>query len=206
MNKTVVAAICAGFLAVGSAHAATNVALTGTASQSSLWGGTTTAVAGADKAIDGNTDGTWTGLAGTNSLNHTDNDAGNGVGNGFAWWEVALTADFKIENVVIWNRTDVGIERLRNFTVSVLNNGVSLVSISFSGPTGPTPSYTAVFNTPFFGSVVGDTIRVQLNEQNYLHMAEVQVMATPVPEASTLAMMLAGLGLTAAAARRRRAA
>jgi F5/8 type C domain/PEP-CTERM motif len=206
MNKTVVAAICAGFLAVGSAHAATNVALTGTASQSSLWGGTTTAVAGAAKAIDGDTNGNWTGLAGTNSLNHTDNEAGNGVGTGFAWWEVALTADFKIENVVIWNRTDTGIDRLRNFTVTVLNNGASLVSITFAGATGPTPSYTAAFNTPFFGTVVGDTVRVQLTEQNYLHLAEVQVMATPVPEASTLAMMLAGLGLTAAAARRRRAA
>jgi hypothetical protein len=206
MNKTVVAAICAGFLAVSSAHAATNVALTGTASQSSLWGGTTTAVAGAAKAIDGNTDGTWTGLAGTNSLNHTNNEAGNGVGTGYAWWEVALGGKFQIDEVVVWNRTDVGIDRLRNFTVSVLNNGVSSGSISFFGPTGPTPSFSAAFNTAFFGTLVGDTIRVQLNEQNYLHLAEVQVLATPVPEPTALALMLAGLGVTAAAARRRRAA
>ncbi len=203
MNKTVVAAICAGFLAVGSAHAATNVALTGTASQSSLWGGTDVATAGAAKAIDGNTNGGWTGQPLTNSLNHTNDDALNGLGNGFAWWEVALTADFKIENVVVWNRTDGAESRLSNFTVSVLNNGSLVESVVYNTPTGPLPSTTLTFSSPF---VIGDTVRVQLNAQNYLHMAEVQVMATPVPEASTLAMMLAGLGLTAAAARRRRAA
>ncbi len=204
MNKTVVAAICAGFLAVGSAHAATNVALGGTATQSSLWGGTNIAVAGAAKAIDGDTSGVWTGLAGSNTMNHTENDAFNGVGNGFAWWEVALTADFKIENVVIWNRTDIGAtDRLKDFTVSILDNGVVVGTSVYSMLDGPLPSATLSFSSPF---VIGDRVRVQLNSQTYLHMAEVQVMATPVPEASTLAMMLAGLGLTAAAARRRRAA
>jgi hypothetical protein len=204
MKKTAVfaAALCTALLAATGAYAATNVALTGTASQSSLWGGTTAAVAGAAKAIDGNTDGMWTGLAASNSLSHTDIDSGNGVDNGFAWWEVALVSDFSIENVVIWNRTDSFADRLKNFTVSVLDNGVVVGSIVYNMPTGPAPSVNLTFASP----LVGDTVRVQLNYQEYLHLAEVEVMATPVPEPAALALMLAGLGVTAAAARRRRAA
>jgi hypothetical protein len=196
------AALCTALLATTGAYAATNVALTGTASQSSLWGGTTADIAGAAKAIDGNTDGVWTGVAASNSLNHTDSDSNNGVGNGFAWWQVALMGDFSIENVVVWNRTDSFADRLNTFTVSVLDNGTVVGSAVYTMPTGPAPSVNLTFASP----LVGDTVRVQLNRQDYLHLAEVQVMATPVPEPAALALMLAGLGLTAAAARRRRAA
>jgi PEP-CTERM motif len=198
------AALCTALLLATGAHAATNVAPTGTASQSSLWLGTSIPVAGAAKAIDGSTDGVWTGVAASNSLSHTDNDSGNGVGTGFAWWQVALTSDFSIENVVIWNRTDSFADRLNNFTVSVLDNGVVVGSVVYNplSGLGPVPSVNLTFATP----LVGDTVRVQLNYQEYLHLAEVQVMATPVPEPTALALMLAGLGVTAAVARRRRAA
>jgi F5/8 type C domain/PEP-CTERM motif len=176
----------------GIASATSNVALTGTASQSSNYAATTVAAL----TIDGNTDGNWDWT--TNILSHTNNDSGLGVGNGFAWWEVALTADFNISQIVIWNRTDsYAPGRIVPFTVSILD-GAS--TVWFQVVTGaPNPSDT--FAVP---SIVGDKVRVQLNRQEYLHMAEVQVMATPVPEPGTYALMAAGLAAVGFVARRRR--
>lgn len=84
-----------------------NVALTGTARQSTtLHGGH------ADRAIDGNTDGEWTG----DSVSHTELSSQ-------PWWEVDLGSMQKVSRIVVWNRTDGQLQpRLNHFRVSLLDD------------------------------------------------------------------------------------
>ena len=77
-----------------------------TASQSTLSSGGEAA-----RAIDGNTNGNWSG----NSVTHTDPSDNN------SWWEVDLGADREIGLVNLHNRTDCCSGRLSNFRVSVLD-------------------------------------------------------------------------------------
>lgn len=182
-------ALCAGF----SAHAASNVALLGAASQSSYWGSESDYTR-ASNAIDGNTDGDYY----HKSIQHTNEDFGLPVGNGFAWWQVALDQDYLIDSITIWNRTDCCTARLKEFTVSIFNDDSLVWSGSYDEDNGPLPS------TSFAGiATIGDTVFVQLDRRDYLHMAEVQVFAGPVPEPETYALMLAGLAIVGAVARRR---
>ena len=132
----------------------TNIALDGIASQSSTgFGGS------AGRAIDGNTDGIYN----NRSVTHTVNSSQ-------PWWEVELSELSTIESIVLYNRTDnCCINRLTNFTVSVLNeNGETVFSRDFSD--APEPS-----DTIDVGGVGGRTVRVQLNGTNPLSLAEVQV-------------------------------
>ncbi|MBW2742031.1 MAG: discoidin domain-containing protein [Deltaproteobacteria bacterium] len=83
-----------------------NVALLGTASQSSTYSYSTPA----DLAIDGNHF--------NGSVNHTQNDVAP-----YAWWEVNLGQEYYIDEIDIWNRTDSDCaDRLFPFTLSVLEN------------------------------------------------------------------------------------
>lgn len=85
---------------------ANNLALKGTATQSS------TAFDGPAKyAIDGNTDGKFD----SKSVTHTD-------ASDDPWWEVDLQSVQGVDRIVIWNRTDAGVEdRLADFRVALLN-------------------------------------------------------------------------------------
>jgi mono/diheme cytochrome c family protein len=85
-----------------------NVAPKGKASQSSTdFGGD------AKRAIDGNTNGDYN----ANSVSHTkleDNP----------WWEVDLGKALNLEKVVLWNRTDSGLQdRLKGYVVRLLDEG-----------------------------------------------------------------------------------
>jgi hypothetical protein len=83
-----------------------NVARKGRASQSS-----TGMDAAADRAIDGNTNGSWS----SNSVTHTGNDSN-------PWWEVDLGHPQKIDRIVIYNRIDGNLhQRLHDFQVSILD-------------------------------------------------------------------------------------
>lgn len=133
----------------------TNIALDGIASQSSTgFGGIPS------RAIDDNTDGTYS----NESVTHTVNASQ-------PWWEVQLSALSTIETIVLYNRTDnCCTSRLSNYTVSVLDdNRETLFSRDFSE--APDPS-----NSIDVGGVMGRTVRVQLIGTNPLSLAEVQVM------------------------------
>ncbi|WP_221409509.1 galactose-binding domain-containing protein [Marinoscillum furvescens] len=130
-----------------------NIALFGMASQSSTgYGGV------ANRAIDGDTNGKWSG----NSVTHTNNEAN-------PWWEVALDTVYSIGDINIFNRTDGCCKaRLTNFTVSVINGGSTTFSQSYTSY--PDPSITVDA-----GGAIGDVVRVQLDDTNPLSLAEVQV-------------------------------
>jgi putative heme-binding domain-containing protein len=85
-----------------------NIASRGSAKQS-----TTAHGADANRAIDGKTNG---GFA-AGSQTHTREDAND------PWWELDLKAEYSIESVVVWNRTEEGLgQRLKNFTISILDS------------------------------------------------------------------------------------
>ena len=85
----------------------TNVALTGTSSQSSLYGSSGPAL-----AIDGNLDGTHN----AGSVSHTEEQTD-------PWWELDLGVAHQIDQITIWNRTDCCSDRLRNYSLVLLNEG-----------------------------------------------------------------------------------
>jgi hypothetical protein len=128
-------------------------------------------------ALDGNTDGKYT----NGSVTHTLSDKN-------AWWEVDLGASTKVDSLVIWNRTDFGSERLKNYWVFVSDtpfdssdNPTTLkdkmgVWSSFQAST-PCPS-TRIPTTKANGRYV----RVQLAGEGYLSLAEVQVFGTVHPK------------------------
>ena len=92
----------------------TNLALSGTASQSSTdFGGV------ASRAIDGDTNGVY----GGGSITHTANESG-------AWWRVDLGDTYALDSIILWNRTDCCVERLSNFRVSVLDASMNSVTHS----------------------------------------------------------------------------
>jgi hypothetical protein len=88
-------------------HGDENVAPRGEASQSSV------AFDGRAKlAIDGNTDGRYSEAKSTTHTDVSENP----------WWEVDLKTEQPLDRVVVWNRTDNGLEgRLAGFRLIVLN-------------------------------------------------------------------------------------
>ena len=190
MTQTLLLAAGMLFASPFAASAPTNVAPAGTATQSSNYNDSVLA----SRAIDGNTDGSFY----HNSVQHTLNDENNYVGNGYAWWQVALGQDYQVDQIVIWNRTDCCVDRLNNFTVTLFDGNTSVWSRVYAKANGPAPS------TPFSVGASGDRVFVQLNRRDYLNMAEVQVFASAVPEPETYALIVAGLAVVAGAVRRRR--
>jgi len=134
--------------------AARNLALAGSATQSSLWENGV-----ASLAIDGNTDGDYfTGK----SVQHTNSDPQ-------AWWQVDLGSLQPINEVKVYNRTDGPTNplRLSNFKVMVSEDAQTWKEFQFPGTAGVRESFAT--------SRMGRYVKVQLNGTNFLHMAEVEV-------------------------------
>jgi putative heme-binding domain-containing protein len=85
-----------------------NVARSGKASQKNTsFGGE------ANRAIDGNTNGSFS----SGSQTHTEEDTSN------PWWQVDLGRDYPIDSIVVWNRTDGDLgNRLNGFTLKILDS------------------------------------------------------------------------------------
>lgn len=140
-----------------------NVAQGKNATQSSTRSG-----AGAGRAVDGNTNGNYS----SGSMTHTNYNTN-------AWWQVDLGANYTLESIQLWNRTDCCASRLANFYVFVSATdmaGRSLNSLRNDATvwryqvTGQAPSKLTI---P--AAVNGRYVRVQLAGTNYLSLAEVQV-------------------------------
>ena len=193
--KQTIASAALGLVVATGAGAATNVAPLGTASQSSVWNGDVYNFNAADSAklaIDGNTNGDWDFTNANPTLNHTNIEQG-------AWWQVSWAQDYLVSAVNIFNRTDHGADtRINTFTVSLFNDN-SLVWTRAHNTFATSIGLNGMgFNV---GGILGDRLRVTLDGTNYLHMAEVQVLA--VPEPRTAALTLAGLAVVGFMARRR---
>lgn len=135
-----------------------NLALNGTATQSSTNHG-----GSAGRAIDGNTNGNWSG----GSVTHTATAQNQ-------WWQVDLGITTNVGEIKLFDRIDGCCDsRLMNFTVSVINsNGTTTFSQSFN--TSPDPTLTVNAN-----GALGQIVKVQLNENNTpLSLAEVEVYGT----------------------------
>jgi putative heme-binding domain-containing protein len=105
-----------------------NVARMGTASQKN-----TSYEGDAQRAIDGNTSGVFS----DGSQSHTE------VGTENPWWEVDLRDEYPVESVVVYNRTDSGLERrLSGFTLRVLDGARDIV---FEAKGQPAPQGKAQF-------------------------------------------------------------
>ena len=125
-----------------------NLALTGTASQSSTaYGGL------ASRAIDGNRDGVFT----DNSVTHTDPNGTN------EYWITDLGGTKVVESITLWNRADCCGARMSNLRVSLLDAGSNVISSadilnanpvsqggarSFPLPYGSTGRYVKVASLP----------------------------------------------------------
>jgi alpha-L-fucosidase 2 len=140
-----------------------NLARGKSATQSSTSSG-----ASASRAVDGNTNGTFS----AGSVTHTNYDTN-------AWWQVNLGATYQLDSIQLWNRTDCCANRLSNFYVFVsatdmtgrsLTSLVNDTTIWRFQVTGQAPTKLHV---PAY--VNGRFVRVQLAGSNNLSLAEVQV-------------------------------
>ena len=156
----------------GGCTSTTNVALNKSATQSSTI--TANGITGsASKAVDGNTNGVFfTGDNNTSSVSATQNEFQ-------AYWQVDLGAEYDLEQVKIWNRTD-GTDKTEDcyliisntpFGNADLNTALNQASYSHfeAGPVG-NPSTE---NLP--AGTSGRYLRIQLQNTGYLVLAEVEV-------------------------------
>ncbi|MEM6963112.1 MAG: discoidin domain-containing protein [Bacteroidota bacterium] len=140
-----------------------NIALAGTATQSSISSG-----GSASRAIDGITSGVY----GDNSVTHTSSESN-------AWWELDLGTVQDIGTIDLWNRTDCCSNRLSDFYVFV--SDVPFTSTDLATTIGQ----SGVFNYYETGTVSqtesypigrsGRYVRVQLANAGILSLAEVVV-------------------------------
>lgn len=144
------------------AGAQTNLALTGTATQSSLdYGGVP------ERAIDGNTNSVW----GNGSITHTADQADS-------WWQVQLDETYALETIKLYNRSDCCSGRLSNFRTSVFDGQNEVWGADFYMGSGfVNPASPEVITLP--AGVVGDRVRVQIYNLNndgngFLSLAEVE--------------------------------
>jgi hypothetical protein len=160
-------------IALTSIAHADNLALTGIATQSSTIP-STYGNGEARNAIDGNTDGDFD--ASAHSVTHTwDVDQ--------PWWMVDLGANYHIDGIVIWNRTDEPEyvpQKLTNFKVSILDSASQSVWSADYFTSGGYPNPSLSISLP--ANTTGEFVKVMLNGTNFLHFAEVQVYeGAPVP-------------------------
>jgi hypothetical protein len=150
-------------LALAEVESASNLALGGTATQSTTdFGGVP------ERAIDGSTDGVY----GNGSVTHTAGTEKE------PYWRVDLGDTYPIERIVIWNRTDCCAERLSNFRLAVLDEALEVVAESdhFTDLSAPAAQSYAVEVLGARGRYV-EIRKLGLDSSGtlYLSLAEVQV-------------------------------
>ena len=157
-----------------------NLALKGTATQSSTFAHTQADYFSAERAIDGDLSGGES----AGSLSHT-------AVQHQAWWEVDLGRVVDIDTIRLWNRNDCCSDELSNFHVMVatqpfLTDDLAL-SRSQNGVTDFPTTGVAGRQTDIKIAEQGRYIRVQLEGGNALQLAEVQVFGSRRTDIANLA-------------------
>jgi hypothetical protein len=148
-----------------------NIAKEKPSSQSSISGGRT-----ANLAVDGNRDGVFN----NGSVTSTQKEEN-------PWWQVDLEDIVDIKGVLINNRTDCCTGRLEDFYVFIseqpfvssdLNATLNQAGVwrRFYQDSPPLPDFLVDADT------TGRYVRIQLNRETYLNLAEVEVYACGVPQ------------------------
>lgn len=127
---------------------------------------------GASRAIDGNTNGSY----GAGSTTHT-----NGTNDS---WQLDLGAARPIDQINLFNRTDCCGERLKNFTLSVLDASNAVV---WSQSVGATPVGASGTFTPTAGTI-GNKVVIAKSDSDALSLAEVQILDFNPPAFSNVAL------------------
>jgi hypothetical protein len=138
-----------------------NLALGKPATQSSIYPHRIHAVAG--YAVDGNTDGEFL----NSSTTSTKDEQG-------AWWQVDLGGKKKINQIIIYNRTDCCANRLSNYQVSI-SDKADFSTHAYQQNFHVAPDPKKIIQLGVSGKQ-GRYVRIQLLDKNYLSLAEVQVM------------------------------
>jgi hypothetical protein len=157
------------------ANPSTNLARGKIATQSSSLPGY--AGAGAASAVDGSTDGNF--FNGSVTVTNLETNP---------WWQVDLGASSTVTSIVIWNRTDCCGSRLNDYWVFVSDTpfGATDTPSALQNRAGTWSSHQTTAPNPSTIIAAGNThgryVRVQLTNPNYLSLAEVQVLSSPVPD------------------------
>ena len=138
-----------------------NLALGKPATQSSIYPHRIHAVAG--YAVDGNTDGEFL----NSSTTSTKDEQG-------AWWQVDLGGKKKINQIIIYNRTDCCANRLSNYQVSI-SDKADFSTHTYQQDFHVAPNPKKIIQLDASGKQ-GRYVRIQLLGKNYLSLAEVQVI------------------------------
>jgi len=144
-----------------------NVALNGTASQSSTMHG-----GDAARAIDGKTEGDWNG----NSCTHSDYSVNQ-------WWKVALKERVNVDYVEVFNRHDCCAGRIDGAKVYVVNGDTKSLCGTIQYVAGKA-SYSIACDAV---GLVGDAVLIEAGvftdrDAAPLTLCEVKVMAEPTSE------------------------
>jgi len=147
-----------------------NVALGGTASQvSQLQVGLDLS---ASQAIDGNNNGDFEAF----TMAHTDSAAE-------AWWEIDLGSRYELSRIEIFNRTDCCAESLQNFHVLISDAPFGSTSLATTqaqpGVLDIAPSGIAPPRSILAVGRSGRFVRIQLENTDYLQLAEVEIYGYP---------------------------
>ena len=140
-------------------------------------------------AIDGNTNGNFGNL----SVSHT----APGDNNQFLAVNLAGPIDI-VNTVVLYNRIDCCSNRLTDFTVELLRNGVRVAGFDHQTFSNDIVHAGVDAGMIFdFGGALGDTVRVSMPAgSDFLHLAEVQAFGTVLPEPTSAGLLaLGGLAL-----------
>ena len=123
----------------------------------------------ASRATDGSADGNWF----HNSVTHTDFESQ-------PYWQVDLGGRYHVSSVELYNRTDCCGDRLKSFFIFVGTNPMNSRSISDTIQEEGVTTRLVVNPVAFHESVpvgaLGQYVRIQLAGDDYLSLAEVQVM------------------------------
>ena len=152
----------------GECTSVTNLATNKSATQSSVVFG-----ASASRAVDGNTNGDF--LA--NSVSATDKELN-------AWWQVDLGEVYNIETIKVWNRTDNRQDRLSDYYILVSDTPFASTDLNSTIDQSGVDNYynAGQAGTPSSESIgrTGRYVRIQLNYEEHLTIAEVEVMGCSI--------------------------
>jgi FkbM family methyltransferase len=104
---------------------------------------------------------------------HTDKDIN-------PWWQVDLQDVYRLSEVRVYNRVDSGCDRVSNLQVSVSQDGYNWQQVYFNESNS---IFGGIDGDPLIVPIdcqIGRYIRLQLNEENYFHLDEVEAYGQKV--------------------------